>query len=730
MAKWWRPRARRRSIPLRRTALIRCNVLRLEDRCVPATSTTLTVGPNVDVTRLLGDQSESAIAANPTNPSHVVAIANDLQNNGSSFSRSTDGGVNWSTRNITNGDGLGVAGFGDGELTYDKFGNLYVVFLDDLNNGNFACKVLTSTNDGLTFSVLASPIVGSLDQPKIATGPGTATGSQSVWVSCQGSDGAIQVAGAQVAGLGSIGTFTSPVSMAGSGGGNFGSIAVGPKGQVVVAYENPSDGSEPAAILTNLDPDGGGTQTFGQSRLATTTNVGGFHGLPAQPSRTVDAEAFLAYDRSGDAHNGRLYLVYTDSAASTPNDTNIFVRFSDNDGGSWSSPVKVNDDTGNHSQFFSGIAVDQTTGNVAVGWFDARNSPANTQTEYFVSASVDGGATFLPNVQVSKGLSDGRASTIFDPNEYGDFYRMDFVNNAIHVVWADNSAALSGNPDRPSLDIATDTIIVSKGTGGTTGGPGGPGTPGGPIAGTILVGADAGQAPVVRLVNIATGTVIFQETVFGAGFMGGVRGARGDVNGDGVPDLIVAAGAGGGPQIKIIDGKSFDTIASFFAFSPGFTGGVYIAAGDVNGDGKADIIVSAGPGGGPQVKVFSGADHSVLKNFFAYNAAFRGGITVAAGDVDGDRKIDIITGAGPGGGPQVQVFSGADGSLLRSFFAYDGSFTGGIYVAAGDLDGDGQADIVTGPGIGGGPNVRAFSGASGQMLLNFMTAAPKTSISQ
>ena len=157
----------------------------------------------------------------------------------------------------------------------------------------------------------------------------------------------------------------------------------------------------------------------------------------------------MAYDRSGGVHNGRAYLVYTDAPSPGSFDANIFVRYSDDNGVTWSTPVQVNDDTGTNSQFFSSIAVDQTTGNVAIGWYDCRNSPGNDTAEYFVSASIDGGATFLPNVQVAQALSDGNENFIGDPNEFGDFYRISFFNNVIHVVWADNSSDISGNPDAP-----------------------------------------------------------------------------------------------------------------------------------------------------------------------------------------------------------------------------------------------------------------------------------------
>src|SRR5262249_44956751 len=139
-----------------------------------------------------------------------------------------------------------------------------------------------------------------------------------------------------------------------------------------------------------------------------------------------------------------------------------------------------------------------------------------------------------------------------------------------------------------------------------------------------------------------------------------------------------------------------------------FMGGVSVAAGDMNGDGLTDVITGAGPGGGPNVKVFSGADGSLLNSFMAYDIGFKGGVSVAVGDVGGDGVPDIITGAGPGGGPNVRVFRASDNTLVDSFMAYDPGFTGGVNVAVGDVLGDGHLEIITAPAQGGSSMVKVF----------------------
>ncbi len=180
----------------------------------------------------------------------------------------------------------------------------------------------------------------------------------------------------------------------------------------------------------------------------------------------------------------------------------------------------------------------------------------------------------------------------------------------------------------------------------------------------------------------------------------------------------MSAGAGGGPHVSAYDASTLAQTSSFFADAQSFSGGVRVATGDVNGDGVADIIAAPGAGGGGAIKIFD-ANGALEASFTPFAGTFTGGIFVAAGDVDGDGRADTICGADSGGGPAVRVYSGANLSLLQSFFAYDPAFTGGVRVAAGDINGDGRADLITAAGAGGGPHLKSFSGADLSVLNSF-----------
>jgi hypothetical protein len=130
--------------------------------------------------------------------------------------------------------------------------------------------------------------------------------------------------------------------------------------------------------------------------------------------------------------------------------------------------------------------------------------------------------------------------------------------------------------------------------------------------------------------------------------------------------------------VRAFSGATGAELASFYAYAPAFTGGVFVAAGDVNGDGRAEIVTGIGTGGGPHVKVFSSFGGSELASFYAYDPAFTGGVRVGVGRVGG--VAGVLTGPGPGGGPHLKLFDPATGQAALSTFAFEPAFTGGLYV--------------------------------------------------
>ena len=344
--------------------------------------------------------------------------------------------------------------------------------------------------------------------------------------------------------------------------------------------------------------------------------------------------------------------------------------------------------------------------------FDAAN-PEVIAAEAAAQAAV-AAATGLPGhvtVSAAQVTSSSAVSTVHTGQTVGDpvYTVMTYVGPAIIKVGPDqanNQYVLGGQTIFDTLATTTTTLDFAQTTSTTT-------TTTTPVtvSSTVhlrAVGSDDGGVPRVIAYNSA-GTAVFDQTVFEAGFTGGVRVATGDVNGDGVDDILTAAGDGGGTRIRIFDGATGAVIRDFLAFGDALRTGAFIAAADVNGDGYADYAVTAGAGGGSRVAIFDGKTGARLGgDFLAFGAASRTGFTVALGDIAGSPEVVV---GQLSGGSQVRAFN-LSGKLLTSFTAYEPTFLGGVNVAIADFDGNGVEDIITGAGLGGGPRVRAFSVSS------------------
>jgi len=213
-----------------------------------------------------------------------------------------------------------------------------------------------------------------------------------------------------------------------------------------------------------------------------------------------------------------------------------------------------------------------------------------------------------------------------------------------------------------------------------------------------IVAAGAGSIPSIKVFNGSSGAIVTEFAAYETSYRGGVFVTAADVNQDGRADVIVGTDQGGGPRVRIFNGgDGTKLLADFLAIDDAnFRGGVRVSMGDLNGDGVDDLIVSAGFGGGPRIAGFDGAQLGegkavkLFSDFFAYEDSLRNGAYVAVGYVDGDKNADLIFGGGPGGSPRVRVVSGATvmqqggeaalANPIADFFAGNPDDRGGVRV--------------------------------------------------
>ncbi len=229
-----------------------------------------------------------------------------------------------------------------------------------------------------------------------------------------------------------------------------------------------------------------------------------------------------------------------------------------------------------------------------------------------------------------------------------------------------------------------------------------------------VVGSNDGSG--TAIVYNADGSVATTITPF-PGFTGAIRAVVADFSGNGTPDYIFGTGPGTLAQVLVLNGQTLQPLFSVLPFQ-GFTGGVFVAAGDIAGNGTGDdLVVTPDQGGGPRVEIYQYGDGTPIANFYGINDPnFRGGARAALGDLTHDGHADLVVAAGYGGGARISVYSGAalaQGQLVHpigDFFAFPNVIRNGVYVAIGDVNGDGYGDIIVGAGPGGGPNVEVLSG--------------------
>jgi len=251
-------------------------------------------------------------------------------------------------------------------------------------------------------------------------------------------------------------------------------------------------------------------------------------------------------------------------------------------------------------------------------------------------------------------------------------------------------------------------------------------------------GRDAGSTsqPYVKIIDLISGEVI-EFLAYEATFRGGVQTVMADLTGDGVAEIITAPGRTRAPEIRVFNNVGVE-LTSFrtMAYAANNLNGVNVGAADVNGDGKIDII-TAPDRGVVEVRVFQNqfglnADSIIDTPIFRFNAFgtnFIGGATVTGTDLNGDGRAEIIVGSGSGMVSTVMVFNPLElpaipvgtptpvapptaFAKLANFFATN--FLGGVNVSAGRVNADGTADIIVAQRQGGSSLVAVLDGASGR----------------
>lgn len=245
------------------------------------------------------------------------------------------------------------------------------------------------------------------------------------------------------------------------------------------------------------------------------------------------------------------------------------------------------------------------------------------------------------------------------------------------------------------------------------------------VSGRAPFFAVAGQTgSTIKLYDAATKNLVSTVQPLGATYTGGYRVTTGDVTGDGVVDLVYSTASSS--LVGVMNGQTFAQVTRFSAYSPNYTKPVNVAVGDINGDGFGDIIVAPGATGtSPLVRAFSGNGYGLLFSKLAYEASYSGGVSVAAADVNGDRKADIICVPFTGTSAHVVVFNGANGNLMQSFIAAGTGSTNGFSVAAADLNGDKRADIILGA-LAGSSKVSVIDGQTSRTTSTFTAFGSST----
>ena len=431
-----------------------------------SSTSTVSVGPNIDVSNEPGPQSETSIAINPENPREIVAGSNEIFRLPMRAYLSSNAGKAWAGVDLplpppTQAHGIDFGS--DPGVAWDTLGNVYYSYIVVFFSKGFAGVVGTemavarSSDGGQTWTATYFDLQtgGSMfnDKPMIAvdTNPGSPFLNR-VYVAWDAAGGplGIQLSSSADQGV----TFSAPVS-AGIPMGIGADPFVGPDGTLHVAWQDFHDNLE----LVSTSTDGGATFA---TPVEIAPTIASFDvGIPAMAVRRALIYPACGADASGGPNRGTLYCSWTDETPA--NGMDAFVARSTDGGATWSAPVRVNDDATGvaNDQFNQWLAVDPTDGSISVSFYDTRNDPTHLSTDVYFARSTDAGLTFGTNVKVTTEPTN-EAIAGADPfgNQYGDYEGIAAFAGRVHPVWTDRRASVAAVPGLFE-EVFTATITVS-----------------------------------------------------------------------------------------------------------------------------------------------------------------------------------------------------------------------------------------------------------------------------
>ena len=226
----------------------------------------------------------------------------------------------------------------------------------------------------------------------------------------------------------------------------------------------------------------------------------------------------------------------------------------------------------------------------------------------------------------------------------------------------------------------------------------------------LAVGVERGGQPKVRTYTTA-GRYQKEFTAFETTFRGGIQVAVADLGDDGQSEIVVASNAGRRGEVRIFRGDG-SRIITFLPYGTAYRDGVNLTVADVNGDGPMEIIVTKQKGT-PNVRVFgyrNGRYTQVYREFNGESANYRNGVSLTAGDLNGDGRDEVLTAAAGSGAATLRIFR-LQGTAMRQLAQRTnilGSARSGFSLTTADINGDGTDEIFVGPRANATPTVRVF----------------------